>query len=147
MRLVRYEPWTLARDLHQEIDRLFRSRLQDDDAGDLTTADWIPSVDIKEAQDRYLLHVDLPGVEPDSIEITMQDGTLTIRGQRVTEAREEEDGFCRVERVSGQFIRRFSLPETVDADRIEAESRHGVLALAIPKMAKAEPKRISIKAA
>ena len=147
MSLIRYEPWSLAGQLHNEINRLFDRNLSgvNGDAG-ITASDWVPAVDIKEEPNRYLIHADIPGVEPKDIEITMEDGVLTLKGERNSESREEQDGYRRVERVSGQFFRRFTLPDTADAEGISAKGSNGVLEISIPKQPKAQPRRISVKA-
>ena len=102
-------------------------------------------MDIKEEENRFLIQADVPGVDPKDIEITMENGVLTIRGERAAEARKEGEGYTRVERVRGSFYRRFSLPDTSDAERIEAQGKNGVLEVVIPKKEKAKPKRIAIK--
>jgi HSP20 family protein len=102
-------------------------------------------VDIKEEAERFVIHADVPGVDPKDIEVTMEDGVLTIRGERKSESREEQDGWKRVERVSGQFFRRFTLPDTADAEGISATGANGVLEVIIPKQAKAQPRKIQVK--
>ncbi len=147
MNLIRYEPWNLVSQLHNEMNRLFDRNLGtlDGDAS-LAATDWVPAVDIKEEPERFIIHADVPGVDPKEIEVTMEDGTLTIRGERKSESREERDGFRRVERVSGQFFRRFTLPDTADSEGISARGNHGVLEVSIPKQAKVQPRRITVKA-
>ncbi len=147
MNLIRYEPWNLVSQLHNEMNRLFDRNLGtlDGDAS-LAATDWVPAVDIKEEPGRFIIHADVPGVDPKEIEVTMEDGTLTIRGERKSESREERDGFRRVERVSGQFFRRFTLPDTADSEGISARGNHGVLEVSIPKQAKVQPRRITVKA-
>lgn len=152
MTLMRYQPlrhrggsaWHLADQLHDEINRLFSTHEGGDEPA--VTADWVPAVDIKEEDDRFLIHVDVPGVKTEDIDVTMEDGVLTLSGTRFHEQREEKDGFRRVERVSGRFLRRFSLPETADAERIEARCKDGVLEVSIGKQEKVKPKRIEVKA-
>ena len=147
MSLVRYEPWGLLNQLHGNIDRMFDTqmgRLRDEDSP-LSAADWTPAVDIREEDQRYVIHADVPGVNPDDIEVNMEDGVLTIKGERSTETTDEQAGYKRVERVRGSFYRRFSLPETADADGISAKSRDGVLEVVIPKQAKVLPKRIKVE--
>jgi len=148
MNLVRYEPWGLVNQLHGEINRLFdRNYAGQDNESGLTASDWIPAVDIKEEDNRFLIHADVPGVDPKDIEITMEDGILTLKGERKSETREERDGYRRVERVSGQFFRRFTLPDTADAEGVSAKGVNGVLEISIPKQPKAQPRRITVKAA
>ena len=147
MNLIRYEPWGFVNQLHGDINRLFDRGYpgQDRESG-LTASDWIPAVDIKEEDHRFLIHADVPGVDPKDIEITMEDGILTLKGERKSETREERDGYRRVERVSGQFFRRFTLPDTADAEGVSAKGVNGVLEISIPKQPKAQPRRITVKA-
>ncbi len=108
---------------------------------------WIPSVDVREEDDRFVVHADLPGVDARDIEITAEKGVLTLRGERKSETKTESRGFERVERVAGSFLRRFTLPETANADGISAKHVNGVLEVSIPKQAQVQPKRISVQAA
>jgi HSP20 family protein len=145
MSLVRYEPWSLINQLQHELSRAFDDGLGRSER-DHTVADWVPTVDIREEEKRFVLSADLPGVDPKDIEVTMEDGILTLRGKRVLEQREEREGYRRVERVSGQFFRRFTLPDTADAESISAKSGQGVLEVTIPKQPKLQPRRIAIEA-
>lgn len=146
MSLVRYEPWNILNQLHGDIDRVFKHRIGlSDDESQAATSDWVPAVDIKEEDARYVIHADVPGVDPADIEVNMEDGVLSIKGQRSSESTEEREGYKRVERVRGSFFRRFSLPDTADADAISARSTNGVLEITIPKQAKLAPKRIQVE--
>jgi HSP20 family protein len=140
MNVIRYEPWSLMTQLHNEMNRLYNR----DEAA---ATDWVPAVDIKEEAERFVIHADVPGVDPKDIEVTMEDGILTLRGERKSEVHDEKDGWRRVERVNGQFFRRFTLPDTADADGVSAKGSHGVLEIVIPKHAKVQPRRITVKAA
>lgn len=143
MHITRYQPWGLFRGLQDDLDRLVESRLAMDDTSS-TIANWVPAVDIKEEKDRFVIRADVPGVKPEDIEITMENGILTIDGHRESERTEERDDYRRTERVTGRFFRRFNLPDTADAESISARSEHGVLELSIPKHAKVMPRRINI---
>lgn len=162
MSLIRYQPLggpLFGRDrgfagfgnlgrLHNEINRLFDSYESSDDG--IPVADWTPAVDVTEEDKRYVLHADVPGVDPKDIEVTLEEGVLTVRGSRSDEKKETSsdergNGYRRVERVTGNFFRRFSLPDTADADRISAETKNGVLEVVIPKQPKVEPRRITVK--
>jgi HSP20 family protein len=92
-----------------------------------------------------VLLADIPGVDPKDIEITMEKGILCIKGERRTESREELEGFKRIERARGTFYRRFSLPDSADAERISARGRDGVLEVVIPKQEKVQPRRITVE--
>jgi HSP20 family protein len=108
---------------------------------------WLPSVDVHEEAERFVVRADLPGVDAKDIEITAQDGVLTLRGERRAEKREQNGGTQRIERVAGTFVRRFTLPESAQADAISATQTNGVLEVTIPKQAKPEPRRIKVEAA
>jgi HSP20 family protein len=143
MTLMRYQPWGLMRSLHNDLDRLFEQRLgMDETAG--SVANWTPPVDIKEEENRFVLHADIPGVKPEDIEVTMENGVLTITGSRAETERDERQGYRRVERVAGRFFRRFTLPDTANAEGIAAKSTHGVLEVIIPKHERVMPRRISV---
>ena len=146
MALVKYDPWLSARELQKDINRLFSNWNTNDSSG--VTADWIPSVDINEFDDNFQLYVDVPGVDPKDVEITLESGVLTIAGERFMQAEKETENVIhrRTERGSGRFYRRFILPETVDAEKVKATDRHGVLEILIPKQAKAQPRRIEVAA-
>jgi HSP20 family protein len=143
MTVLRYEPWSLVGRFHRDIDRLFT-------ASQPTAADsgaWLPPVDISEEESQFVLHVDLPGVDPKAVEVTSEKGVLTIRGRREEARPEARDGYRRIERISGEFERRFSLPETADVQNIKAKAVNGVLEIAIPKLAQVQPQRITVQAA
>ena len=151
MSLIRYEPYGFLDRFNKELNRLglndtlFSDTLSGEDNSNVVTSHWRPAVDIKEEENRFLIQADVPGVDPKNIEITMENGVLTIRGERSAETREEREGYTRVERARGSFYRRFSLPDTADADHIEAKGKDGVLEVIIPKKELAKPKRITVK--
>ena len=147
MSLVRYEPWGLLNQLHGEIDRLFDTRLgkYGEDSNQLATSDWVPAVDIKEEADRYVIHVDVPGVDPKNIEVHMEHGVLSIKGERESESKQEQENYKRVERVRGSFFRRFTMPDTVNSDSVSATSKNGVLEISVPKQEKPQPTRIKVE--
>jgi HSP20 family protein len=145
MTLVRYDPWSLLDRFQRELNQLtLGSDIVENDNSNVVTSRWRPAVDIKEETDRFVIHADLPGVDPKDIDITMEGGMLTIKGERQSESREETDGYKRVERVAGTFYRRFSLPDTADADRIGAKGKNGVLEVIIPKQEKVQPRKITV---
>jgi HSP20 family protein len=131
------------------VDRLQRT-LERELAGQNAEAaqekiDWTPNVDVRETKDAFVLTADLPGVNPQDIEVTTKSGELVLRGSRAAEA--ETDAYFRIERVSGRFERRFKLPESANVEAVSAKSSHGVLTLTIPKRVEAQPRRIEIQAA
>jgi len=146
MSLVNYDPFFGVRQLQNDINRLFSGVSTNDSSS--VTADWVPSVDINEFEDRFQLYVDLPGVDPKDVEITLEGGVLTITGERYAQAEKADENILRrrTERGAGRFYRRFILPETVDAEKVKATDRHGVLEILIPKQAKAMPRRIKVAA-
>ncbi len=146
MALVNYDPFFSVRQLQDDINRAFRGWSSDDSSG--VTADWIPPVDINEFDDKFQLFIDVPGVDPKDVEITLESGVLTIAGNRYLQAEKSDENVVRrrTERGTGRFYRRFILPETVDADKVKAMDRHGVLEISIPKQAKAQPRRIKVAA-
>jgi HSP20 family protein len=120
-------------------------KFDSEENGNIATANWAPAVDIKEDDKAFVLLADIPGVDPDDIEVTMDKGVLTIKGERQSEKKTEEDNYKRVERQYGVFYRRFTLPDSANADGIEAKSEHGVLSITIPKQEVAQSRRISVK--
>ena len=145
MSLIRYNnPWSLLNTLQRDLYNPDFNRLNDDDAS-VATANWAPSVDISENEKAFTLLADIPGVDPKDIEISMEKGVLTIKGERSSENVEEGENYRRVERQSGQFYRRFNLPDSADADKIEARSEHGVLRITIPKQEVAISRRIEVQ--
>ena len=147
MLLTRYEPWSQMRQLQNEMSRVFdRAVAGAEDGSNVATSRWTPAVDIKEDNTRFLITADIPGVEPKDIEVTMENGVLTIKGERRIESADEGEGngYRRVERVYGGFYRRFTLPDTADAEAISASGKHGVLTVVIPKRAALQPKRIAV---
>ena len=145
MTLTRYEPWLLMNRLHRDLDRLLTAPGGNDDAQQVVT-EWTPPVDIREEEKQFVLQADLPGVDPKDIEITLEKGVLTIRGRRELATRDDKSGFRRVERVTGDFYRRFSLPDTADSQSVTARFNAGVLEVAIPNQAQVLPRKITVQA-
>lgn len=142
----RYKP-SLLQQLHRlsnEWDQLFEPSYSEDNSL-VETSHWAPCVDIKEEADRFLLYADIPGVDPKDIEIAMENGVLTIKGERVSSKKEEKEGYTRIERSKGSFYRRFALPDTADPDSVTAKGKHGVLEIIIPKRDKAKSKKIKVE--
>ncbi len=110
-------------------------------------ADWIPAVDIFEKQDRFVVRADIPGVNPADIDVNMDAGVLSVSGERHAEDRSDADGVSRYERATGRFSRRFTLPESADADGIKASSANGILEISIPKLPAVQARRITVEAA
>ena len=146
MSLMRYNnPWNLLNTLQRDLYNLDHDQGQLDDDANVATANWTPSVDITENDNAFTLLADIPGVDPKDIEISMEKGILTIKGERGSEKVDEGENYRRVERVSGQFYRRFTLPDSANADKIEAKSEHGVLRINIPKQEVAVSRKIEVQ--
>ncbi len=145
MNLIPYESRNLMNQFQNDFNRMLGAfgRWHDDQTAAVA---WAPSVDVKEEANRFVVRADLPGVEPKDIEVTLQQGVLTISGKRGSEKKEEKDGYIRTERSSGEFYRRLVLPDTADAEQVAAASDKGVLEVIIPKREVAKAKRIEVKA-
>lgn len=136
------DPVDTFREFSGQLDRIFNTNT----AGYKEEAtEWVPAVDIKEVKDAYEVVADVPGVEAKDIDISLDDGVLTVKGERKSESNDEGEGFTRTERTHGSFARRFTLPDTADAENISAKTEHGVLTLHIPKKEKVLPKKISVE--
>ena len=146
MNLVRFEPWSIVDLLHRDFDRPTLRRYGRAD-GRNAVADWVPAIDIIEQKDRFVVRADVPGVVPADIHISMDGRVLSVAGERKAEDRSDVEGVQRVERVSGRFERRFTLPESADADGITAKSAHGILEISIPKQPELQARRITVEAA
>ena len=143
MTILRYEPWSLVNRLHRHFDEAFPAGADVESDGTW----WIPQVDVHEEPERFAVLIDVPGVEPKDIEITAEKGVLTIRGERHARTQEESSAYRRLERRSGKFLRRFTLPDSANLDAISAKHTQGVLEVTIPKQAKLQPRRIEVAAA
>jgi HSP20 family protein len=144
MNMIVKSPWSMLDQWHDEMGRLLNMPSGRDDTSMVEGSDWSPAVDIKEEEQRYLIHADIPGVKSDEIEVSMEQGVLTIKGERRHESTESSKGYKRLERSHGVFIRRFSLPDSVDANNITASSKDGVLEVILPKTAPEQPRRIEV---
>jgi len=145
MALKRYEPWGMLNQLYREMDQMFHPAAGNEDSQALSQADWHPAVDIKEEDRQYILHMDIPGVDSNNIHVTAEDGMLEIKGERNSEMKQSQQGFTRVERSHGSFMRRFNLPDGVDVDGINAKCENGVLTLTMPKTEARQPRRIAVE--
>jgi HSP20 family protein len=132
-------------DIRHVFDRFFMHDTAD--ASNTATSQWVPRVDIKEEGQRFVIFVDVPGVDPASIDVSMEKGMLSIKGERTVEKSEQNNRYTHVERTHGNFHRRFTLPDSADADNISATGKHGVLEIVIPKKAVTAPRRITIHTA
>lgn len=141
-----FQPWTITDAIRRDIARDANGRIiRPSRPSD--TADWRPAVDFVEERDRFVLRADIPGVDPENIDVQTNDGILTVSGERPAAEHGERRGVQHVERVAGRFCRQFTLPETADADGITASSSYGTLEVVIPKLAQVQPRRITVEAA
>lgn len=145
--IVHYQrPWgmhPLHDELRQAVDRLF-PQAEGDDASSVVTSQWTPRVDIHEEPARFVIHADLPGIDPQAVEVLMDKGVLTIKGERAAPTLADGGRASRQERRHGGFHRRFALPDSADAENIAASGDHGVLTIVIPKRAEVQPRRIQV---
>ncbi len=146
MNIARFEPWTFVDLLHRDLDRIVGSRGAAQNGQD-PVADWVPAVDIVEEKDRFVLRADVPGVRAEDIDVSMDNAVLSVSGERHAIARDEEAGVQRIERSTGRFFRRFTLPETADAESITAKCAAGILEVSIPKTPEIQARRITVEAA
>jgi HSP20 family protein len=144
MALVRWDPLremdSLQADVNRMFDRFFSARSGNGSAA----GRWIPAMDLAETDDHLVLRADLPGMTEDDVEIEIQDGVLTVSGERKSEHEEKGEGFHRVERSFGRFSRSLTLPQGTDAGQVDAKFDHGVLEVPVPKPAESKPTRVQI---
>jgi HSP20 family protein len=143
MALIRWDPMreldSLQGDMNRLFDRFFEGR-----APNGVSRRWIPAMDLVETEDHLVLRGDLPGMTEDDVDIEIKDGVLTVSGERKADQEEKGEGYHRVERSFGRFSRSLSLPQGIDAERVEANFDNGVLEVRIPKPAEAKPTRVQI---
>jgi HSP20 family protein len=141
--ITRFDPFREIASLQDRMNRLF----QDFPAGrdELTaTGAFVPAVDVYENEHAIILKVEVPGIEEKDLDVRMENNTLTIQGERKFEKEEKEENFHRIERRYGSFSRMFTLPNTVDPEKVEAEYKNGILSLRLAKRAEAKPKQIKV---
>ena len=145
MAIVRWEPLRNLVTAQSEFERFLREAFSPTSAeGEVSTRTWAPPVDIYENGDNLVLKAELPGINPDDVEIRVEDNTLYLKGERKFEKEVKEQNYHRVERSYGTFTRSFSLPNSVDADKVTANFKDGILTLTMPKKEEAKPKTIKI---
>ena len=127
-------------DLEKEVGKLFNDKWET-----VPTSDWLPSIDVIEDSNNFIIKADVPGVDPKDIKVHMNQNVLTIEGQKESEHKEKKDNYVRYERSKGSFYRRFTLPEMVDAEKINAKSKNGVLEITIPKTNKTISRKIEVE--
>jgi len=142
MTMIRYTPNRWA----NPFDRIFSDFLPTGELPDHEAESFVPRVDIRDQEEAIILSAEFPGVDKDSIKVEVDNRVLTLSGEKVEDIEAKENGFYRSERVYGAFKRSFSLPETVDGEKIQATYNNGVLRLALPKKPEAKPRLIDIQA-
>jgi HSP20 family protein len=137
---MRWNPTRRGMDLFNEFDRMVS------EMNDWTSRDWRLALDVSENEDAFMVEAAMPGINPDDLDITLEDNILTIQGETKAERDVEESRYHLRERRFGRFSRSLQLPTAINADEVEAEYTNGVLILTIPKAEEIKPKRIAIKA-
>ena len=150
MNLIRYEPagFPMFREMEETLDRMNRFfGRPNGNKENLIVTDWTPTCDIQETEGEYLIKAELPEVKKEDVKVTVENGVLTLQGDRKQEKEEKGKKFHRVERSYGKFVRRFALPTEIDAGSANAEFKDGVLTVRVPKAAVTKPKTIEVKVA
>ena len=146
MAIVRWEPFSNLVTAQQEFDRLFKDAFTPFfGEGELSTHTWAPPVDIYETENDIVLKAELPGVDPKDVEVRVEDSTLYLKGERKFEKEVKNESYHRVERSYGSFARSFSLPNSINAEKVKAEFKDGLLTLTLPKREEAKPKKVTIE--
>ncbi|MCS6291814.1 MAG: Hsp20/alpha crystallin family protein [Nitrospira sp.] len=146
--LMRWDPFRELEEMSDRLNRMVvRPATKTNGKEALTVADWMPTVDISETAGEYVIQAELPEVKKDDVKVTLEEGVLTIQGQRRQEKDEKTTKYHRIERSYGTFVRSFSLPDQVNESGVKAEFKDGVLNLHIPKSEKAKPRAIEVKVA
>jgi len=146
MNLVKWDPFKELEDVSNRLNRIFgrTPARAEPDREMLAVADWAPSVDISETDTAYLVKTEIPGVKKEDVKVTIQDGMLTIQGERKQEKEEKGKKFHRIERCYGSFARSFRVPDDADEKSVKAEFKDGMLNVTLSKSEKAKPKQINI---
>lgn len=146
MNIVKYDPFLDLKTLQNEMNRLFSGSFSRSSQDEVLRGAWSPSVDIFENKNEIVLEAELPGMNSEDVNISIENNVLTLHGERKFEKKDESDNFHRVERSYGSFTRSFTLPPTVSSESTNAEFENGVLRLTLAKREEAKPRRIEIKA-
>ena len=149
MALVRWDPFRELEEVSDRLNRMFARPVASRTNGKETmiVADWTPSVDISETEQEYQIKAEIPDVKKEDVKVMLEDGVLTIQGERKHEKEEKGKKYHRIERSYGSFVRTFSLPDVIEEEKVKAEFKDGVLNLHLPKSEKAKPKAIEVKVA
>src|SRR5271166_3329583 len=141
--LTRWEPFREFSTLQDRMNRLFRDSFEAQDQS-LATTGFAPPVDVYEDEHNIMLKIEVPGIDEKDIDVRIENNTLTVHGERKFEKEEKEENFRRVERQYGSFTRSFTLPNTIDAEKVQATYDKGILKVQLAKKAEAKPKQIKV---
>ena len=144
MSMIKYDPFRELRNLQDEMTRLFVGVAPRGNGEQLAHGAWMPSVDIYEDQNRLVLEADLPGLNRDDFELSVENNVITLKGERKFEKKVEGDNYHRVERSYGSFARSFTLPQTVTAEGATADFENGILRVSLPKREETKARKIEI---
>jgi HSP20 family protein len=148
MNIVRWNPFRELEDIQTRLNRVFHDApVPRSEADGLFFADWAPAVDIQETDKEYLIKAELPEVKKEDVKVEVLDGVLKIEGERNQEKEEKGKKFHKVERSYGKFVRQFAMPTEVEATKVQAEYKDGVLNVHLPKTAAAKPQTVEVKVA
>jgi HSP20 family protein len=143
---MRWDPFRELEEMSDRLNRMFaRPAARTNGKETMIVADWAPTVDISETEGEYQIKAEIPEVRKEDVKVTLEDGVLTIQGERKQEKEEKGKKYHRIERSYGSFVRSFSLPDLIDEEKVKAEFKDGVLSLHLPKSEKAKPKAIEVK--
>jgi HSP20 family protein len=142
MAITRWDPFREVATLQNRVNSLFRDFNEGESA--MTTASFIPAVDIYEDEKKVVLKLEVPGIEEKDLDVSVENHTLTVKGERKLENEEKQENFHRIERRYGSFYRAFTLPNTVDTENVAASYNAGVLKLELKKKPEAQPKQIKV---
>jgi HSP20 family protein len=146
MAITRWDPFREVVALQNRMNSLF-GNLNNETENPLTTASFVPAVDVYEDEKKVVLKLEVPGIEEKDLDVSVENHTLTVKGERKFEKEEKEENFHRIERRYGSFYRAFSLPTTVDTENVAAKYEAGVLKLELAKKPEAQPKQIKVNVA
>jgi len=142
--ITRWDPFREFSTLQDRMNRLFRDSFSEGGEESLTPSSFAPPVDVYEDEHNVTLKIEVPGIEEKDIDVRIENNVLTVHGERKFEKEEKEENYRRVERQYGSFTRTFTLPNTVDSEKVSADYDKGVLKIALPKKAEAKPKQIKV---
>lgn len=145
MAIIRWDPFRDMVSLREKMNRLFEDVFTGrGDDKELASSTWAPAVDIFETENELVMSAEIPGIDEKDIEIKLEDNTLTLKGERKFEKETREENYHRIERSYGSFYRAFTLPNSVDVDKIHAEHENGILKITLPKRQELKPRNVKI---